>query len=155
VTIQATMQRVAGIALMFTIGPVFIVGTAIGFWMRSKYRSGAWDVKPGSARKATSHPLLNVQFLFYLFLDPKNYDAIVGDLEERYKLIHQKFGARRANFWYCTQAIRSLGPIVWVWMKKAAVKPILGVIGWAAAKGLLNPDSWLAAVVEIWKRIRS
>ncbi len=29
----------------------------------------------------------NAEFLFYLFLDAKNCDALVGDLEERYKIV--------------------------------------------------------------------
>ena len=59
--------------------------------------------------KRQSGPPPNAQFLFYLFLDAQNCDAIVGDLEERYRLIHKRFDARRANFWYWTQAIRSHG----------------------------------------------
>ena len=98
---------------------------------------------------------INAEFLFYLFLDAKNCDAIVGDLVERCKLIHKKFGARRASFWYRTQAIRSVGPIVWAWGKKIALKPVIGVVAWAVAKRLVTYDSWLAALVEIWKRIRS
>jgi hypothetical protein len=94
------------------------------------------------------------EFLFYLFLDAKNCDAIVGDLEERYNLMFKKFGARKANFWYWTQALRSVGPIVWAWGKKAALKPVLGVAAWAVARGLVGQESWLAALVEIWKRIR-
>ncbi len=84
-----------------------------------------------------------------------NCDALVGDLEERYWLIPGKFGARRANLWYWTQAIRSVGPIAWAWAKKLALKPVIGVIAWSIAKDLLRHDSWLAALVETWRRIRS
>ena len=100
-------------------------------------------------------PPSNAAFLFYLFLDTQNCDAIVGDLEERYKLICKEFGARKANFWYWTQAIRSVGPIVWAWGKRAALKPVIGVIAWTVARGLVGHDSWLAELVEMWKRIRS
>jgi hypothetical protein len=103
----------------------------------------------------TPVPPLNAAFLFYLFLDDKNCDALVGDLEERYKLILNKFGPRKAYFWYWTQALRSVMPIVWAWTKKAAVKPVIGIVAWAVGKGLVGHDSWLAAVAEIWKRIRS
>jgi hypothetical protein len=99
-------------------------------------------------------PPLNAHYLFYLFLDAQNCDALVGDLEERYRLIRKKFGQRRANFWYWTQAIRSVGPIAWAWMKKVALKPVIGFIAWAVAKGLVGHDSWLAALVEVWRRIR-
>jgi hypothetical protein len=100
-------------------------------------------------------PPLNAEFLFYIFLETQNCDALVGDLEERYRLIFKKFGARKANFWYWTQAIRSVGPIVWAWAKKAAAKPVFDVIAWAVAKGLVGHDSWLVSLAEMWKRIRS
>lgn len=100
-------------------------------------------------------PLSSVDYLFNLFLDQRNCDALVGDLKERYKLIHKTFGAGRANFWYWTQAIRSVGPIAWAWGRKVVMKPVIGLIAWAVAKRLVDNDSWLAALVEIWKRIRS
>lgn len=107
-----------------------------------------------SIRESITGITMNSEFLFYLFLDAKNCDALVGDLEESYKLIYRKFGQRRANFWYWTQAIRSVGPIAWAWGKKAALKPVVGVIAWGVARGLVGHDSWLAALMEIWKRIR-
>ena len=99
-------------------------------------------------------PPKNAEFLFYCFLDAQNCDALVGDLEERYKLIHTKFGSRKANFWYWTQAIRSVVPIAWAWGKRVAVKPLIGVVAWAVAKGLIGHDSWLAALVELYRKIR-
>jgi hypothetical protein len=83
-------------------------------------------------------PPLNAEFLFYLFMTSQNCDALVGDLEERYKLIRKKFGKRRADFWYWTMAVRSLGPIVW-----------------AAAKGTVKRLSGLTTLVELYRRIRS
>jgi hypothetical protein len=93
------------------------------------------------SRRNTSgsvHPPLNAAFLLYLFYDAKNCDALVGDLEERYKFIRKKFGAHRANFWYWVQVITSVGPIAW-----------------AATKKLLKAVSGVAALVEVWRRIRS
>ena len=105
--------------------------------------------------KGSPRPPLNAEFLFYLFMTPQNCDALVGDLEERYKLIHKRFGRRRANFWYWTQTVSSLGPIVWAWAKKVVMKPAIAFAGWAVAKGLVGHDSWLAALVELWRRVRS
>ena len=102
-----------------------------------------------------STPPIDPEFLFYLFISPQNCDALVGDLEERYKLIHKKFGRRRADFWYWTQTVVSLGPIVWAWANKVLMKPVVAFAGWAVAKGLVGHDSWLAALVELWKRVRS
>ncbi len=94
-------------------------------------------------------------YLFYILLDAPNCDALVGDLEERYRLIRRKFGKRRADFWYWTQAVRSVGPIAWVWVKRHLLKPVIAVIAWAFAKGIIGHDSWLAALMELYRRIRS
>jgi hypothetical protein len=107
------------------------------------------------SRNSTITPPLNAEFLFYLFLTPQNCDALLGDLEERYKVIHKKFGRRRASFWYWTHTVMSLGPIVWAWSKKVSLKPVVAIVTWAVAKDLLGHDSWLAALVELWKRVRS
>jgi hypothetical protein len=78
-------------------------------------------------------PALNAEFLFYLFLDAKTCDALVGDLEERFKLIYERLGKRRANLWYWTQVISSVSPIVWATMKKL---------------------SGLTALLELYRKIR-
>jgi hypothetical protein len=106
-------------------------------------------------KQSRTTPPVNAEFLFYLFMTPHNCDALVGDLEERYKLIHKKFGRRRANFWYWTQAVMSLRPIAWAWAKKVSLKPVIGLVTWAVAKGLIGHDGWLAAVAELYRRIGS
>jgi hypothetical protein len=98
---------------------------------------------------------LCAEFLFYVFMSPQNCDAITGDLEERFRLIYSKFGRRRANFWYWWQTAISLGPIVWVCVKKKAMKPALTLAAWALGKGLIGHDGWLALVVEWFKRSRT
>jgi hypothetical protein len=82
-------------------------------------------------------PPLNAEYLFYVFVTAENCDALIGDLEERYKLIHKKFGAPKANLWYWTQAIRSVWPIAWAWAK-------------TVGKRL----SGLAALIELYRKIR-
>lgn len=109
--------------------------------------------KRAGSKKITAP--MNAEFLFYLFMTPQNCDALVGDLEERYKKIHKKFGRHRANFWFWVQALRSLWPVLWAWTKRVSLKPVVAVIGWAVAKGLIGHDGWLAALVELWKRVRS
>jgi hypothetical protein len=119
-------------------------------------RSLGKRVLPSGKRSTSSTtPPQNASFLFYLFTTPKNCDALVGDLEERYKLIHKRFGRRRANFWYWTQVLTSVGPIAWAWAKKVIMKPAIAFAGWAVARGLVGHDSWLAALVELWKKVRS
>lgn len=98
------------------------------------------------------------EYLFYFFLDAKTCDALVGDLDQRYKLIRKKFGKGKANFWYWSQALRSTGPIAWQWFKKLMLKPVLWVSSWLVAHGLLNDGSALEFVnhflAELTKRIR-
>jgi hypothetical protein len=76
---------------------------------------------------------ITAEFLFHLFLSPEDCDALVGDLEERYRLIAKKFGRRRANFWYWVQTFISLRPIIW-----AAAKRVSGLV----------------TMIEAWRRIR-
>jgi hypothetical protein len=130
------------------------VATGTGVLVAGCRRLHRLPANPTIRRQPVSPPL-NAEFLFYLFMTPQNCDALVGDLEERFKLIHKRFGRRRANFWYWTQTVMSIWPIAWAWAKKASLKPIVAVVGWAVAKGLLGHDSWLAALVELWKRVRS
>lgn len=128
------------------------------FWNGRVWGQRFFTFRTSQSRKNSRRNIgvpLNAEFLFYLFLDKKNCDALVGDLEERFHLIHSKFGRRRAQFWYWWQTAISLGPLVGEWGKKKALKPVLAVIGWAVAKGLIGHDGWLAAVVELWKRVRS
>jgi hypothetical protein len=130
--------------LVWVFGSTYIGLLIAKLWI---YRapSRQWRIGPPS----------NAEFLFYLFLTPQNCDALIGDLEERYKLIHKKFGRRRANFWYWMQTAMSLGPIVWAWGKKKALRPILGIAGWAIGKGLISHDGWLAAVADLLRKVRS
>lgn len=97
---------------------------------------------------------LNVKFLFYLFLDAKTCDALVGDLEERFQLILREFGPGKAKFWYWTMAIRSVGPIAWAWGTRCAFKLVKPVVVWLIGHGVLHPDSWRAVIEDLLKRIR-
>ena len=98
----------------------------------------ALTVRRFRVQKPPLTPPLNAEFLFYLFLSPTESDAFLGDLEERYGFILNKFGRRSADFWYWVQVIRSLGPIVW-----------------AATKRVVRSSFGVAGLLEIWRRIRS
>ena len=99
-------------------------------------------------------PPRNAKFLFSLFLDAKTCDALVGDLEERFKIVLKEFSPGKAKFWYWTMALRSVGPIVWDWGKKVVAKANKPVVVWLVGHGILHPDAWLAFVTEWLKRIR-
>ena len=74
---------------------------------------------PENILKRTGPPL-NAEFLFYLFMTPQNCEAIVGDIEERYRIIHRKFGHRRATFWFWWQTVISLFSVALDWVRRIA-----------------------------------
>lgn len=100
-------------------------------------------------------PPINAEFLFFLFLPPRDCDALTGDLEERFRLIFAKFGKRKADFWYWIQCLTSISPIVWAWLKRVAVKPVVWLVALLTGKDMLTDPSWLAGLMELWKRMRS
>ena len=79
-----------------------------------------WNVNEHITDSPTPESPINAEFLFYLFMTPGNCDAIVGDLEERYRKTYKKFGRRRANFWYWTQTAMSLASVALEWGKGVA-----------------------------------
>jgi len=85
-------------------------------------------------RRVSNRPPLDAKYLFHVFLDRQNCDALVGDLEERYSLIRKEFGQRRADLWFWIQTIRSVGPMMWMAIRKLSV---------------------LAMLLELYRRIRS
>jgi hypothetical protein len=103
---------------------------------------------------ADSTPPQGLSFLFYFLLDADHCDAVVGDLEERYKLIFGKFGKNKADLWYWKETIRTIGPIAWSWFKKLVMKPAMAVLGWMVAHGLVKDGTLVDWLVEVVKRIR-
>jgi len=107
-------------------------------WFVKSRMTVDWRASLPRRTRKVPRPPLNAEFLFYLFMTPQNCNALVGDLEERFKLIHKKFGRRRANFWYWTQTVMSVGPIIF-----------------AATKKTVKRLSGLAALVGLYRKIRS
>jgi len=98
-----------------------------------------------------SKPPLNAEFLFWFFLDDKNCDAVVGDLEESYRLRLKKFGKGKADSWYWKQALNSVGPIAWAWAKKFVLRPLIILLVWLEGKTVFG-DSLVASLIELWRR---
>lgn len=82
-------------------------------------------------------PSKSAEFLLHLFMEPRSCDALVGDLNERHRILRKRFGRRKANFWYWVQVLRSVGPIVWVGLMR-----------------IVKRMSGLTAVMEMVRRIR-
>ena len=103
-------------------------------------------------------PSLNATFLFYFFLDATTCDALVGDLEERYKFIFKKFGRLRADLWYWKETFCSVGPVAWGWIKRLVMKPAITLGSWMLGHGLFKDSSIMELVKSLlaeWlKRMR-
>ena len=78
-----------------------------------KERADFAEQKQPSPRKWLSSPL-------HLFVDPNECAAIVGDLEEKWRITRQEEGRLPAAHWYVKQVILSLGPLAWAWLKRTA-----------------------------------
>jgi hypothetical protein len=103
----------------------------------------------GTLHDALVRPTLNIQYLFYFFLDTTTCDALVGDLNERYKIIFTKFGKFRADLWYWKEAIRSVAPVAWGGFKKLVMKPAIAVGSWMLGHGLLKDSSMMETLKQI------
>lgn len=52
------------------------------------------------------------QYLLYLFVNKENRDALLGDLEEDYWDVYNKFGPKKARFFYQWQVCKSIWPLI-------------------------------------------
>ena len=68
-------------------------------------------------------------FATYLlwYLPRKDRDAVMGDLEEEFHIVHKRFGRRKAVVWYYFQVLASFWPYA-----VSAVKKLVtwGLVGW-------------------------
>lgn len=61
------------------------------------------------------------KYLLY-FLPKKDREPLLGDLKEEYREIYEKFGKRKARFWYYCQIAMSF----WLYMA-CAIKKLFGL----------------------------
>lgn len=74
-----------------------------------------------------SPPKLAEYLLWYLPIDRKTREAIIGDIEEEFFLLCTNFDWRKATIWYYYQVGASFWPIIGTKIRKL-IK--LGVLGW-------------------------
>ena len=66
------------------------------------------------------HPK-SAEYILYLFLSKEQRQVIPGDLAEEYAtIVRPRFGRLAADCWYWSQAIRSLPPVVSMWLRRIA-----------------------------------
>ena len=80
----------------------------------------------------TSHtvdPPKGAEYLLCLFLPRETRSYLIGDLAEEYSTISEDYGLQKAKFWYYTQVLTSLWPLIQAGLKRIATCSfIVGVI---------------------------
>jgi len=95
----------------------FVTFVALG--IISAPKELAFLVVRSRATRKPCHPI-HGEYLLYILLDWQNAKVMAGDLEERHATMRQQFGRARANFWYWTQVVWSIGPLAWAAMKRVS-----------------------------------
>jgi hypothetical protein len=67
---------------------------------------------------ATSRPPANAEYLLHLVLQKEERDAVIGDLNEEYGYILNRFGRPRADIWFYKQVFQS----VWPFLRRAIAR---------------------------------
>lgn len=65
-----------------------------------------------SRKEVRSMPPINAEYVLHLFLRRDEREALIGDLIERYVEKCDRFGKRRADFWFYMEVGRSLWPLL-------------------------------------------
>jgi hypothetical protein len=92
------------------------------------------DEARSQAKVARINPPFAAEWLIALLMSSRRAAALLGDLEEKFNRNIESRGVRRARALYWSEALRSIGPILWAKAKK------LGVI---------------AVIAEMWRRTHS
>ena len=91
--------------------------------------SALTDAKYGSAP-----PPRSAEFILSLVVSGEDCEAILGDLEERFRTrILPRYGLRKARFWYRVQVLRCLWPYVKAGLRRLARLEWLFRLLWRAA----------------------
>ena len=79
-----------------------------------------------SARSTVGEYPHHAEFVVRLFLLPMDAEALLGDLEESFRKIEARFGRRKARFWFWWQTARSIWPLLFAFVKRAALWSVVG-----------------------------
>jgi hypothetical protein len=126
-TFVDAIRSYPGIELLITLllsGASFVLLRSVLAATRPRASTGSAAVDPPGL----------AEWLLALVVPRRRADALLGDLEERFHRNVDSRGLRRARMLYWAEALRSIGPILWMKAKQ------LG---------------FLALVAEIWRRTHS
>lgn len=70
------------------------------------------DKETIKALPPSNTPPKTAEYLLYLLVPRKNRDALLGDLQEDFNEVREKFGLRQAKIYYWVQVLRSIQPLL-------------------------------------------
>jgi hypothetical protein len=111
--VAVVFYTVAILVIFATLSVLFRLTAAVGASRQrldvSPWIKGRLRVFP--AREPNQPPRLG-EYALFLFLSKQDRINIPGDLEEEYRHIESKFGARPATIWYYKQVATSIAPLL-------------------------------------------
>ena len=57
-------------------------------------------------------PPANLEFILHLLMSRADCEALIGDLEEQYRILVERLGKTRADLWYTKQVFTSIWPLL-------------------------------------------
>jgi hypothetical protein len=84
---------------------------ALAYGAATWYRNHKVKQASVSASKSSPHPR-NAEFFLWLFLPREGREAAIGDTNEKFEVMLERFGLRRAKLWYWGEVARSAWPLV-------------------------------------------
>ncbi len=65
-----------------------------------------------TAEMTTEFPPRMGEYVLYLFVKKEYRESLLGDLEQDYQEVLEKFGVRKAKFWYYAKVAQTIGPLI-------------------------------------------
>ena len=83
----------------------------------------------GTLPPSRSAPPAKLELILYLLLPRTDCDALIGDLEQRYRKVNKRLGKRNADIWYTKQVVSSVWPLLRAAVRRVGGSAVVGVLG--------------------------
>lgn len=87
------------------------IGYALAVWVGNRKRRLAQEGAVVEAPLSSLAPSRAAGFLLWLLLPREGREAAIGDTEEQFEIVSEKFGPARAGFWLWCEVARSAWPL--------------------------------------------
>lgn len=120
-----------GLSVLFALPTVLMLGAVtlalIVHFTRIRFETAHAVIFVGVIDGTASPPPGAPAYVLELLLHPKQADAVIGDLEERFPKMCAKYGVTRARRWFRWQVTRSAVVFLWELMKVLRWTSLLGI----------------------------